>query len=123
LYPVKAKGASGLGIHLTLDLEGGVRLGPDAEYVSSKEDFSSREDKRELFRKSAEKLLGPLKSEDLIYDQCGIRPKLRAPHEDEEKDFVIGQDVPNLINLVGIESPGLTSALAIAERVVKLVDH
>ena len=115
IYPVKAKGDSGLGIHLTIDLNGGFRLGPDTEYVDSKDDFCSADHKLEKFRKAAEKLLGPLLAEQLEYDQCGIRPKLRARDEPAEKDFVISQDAPGLVNFVGIESPGLTSALAIAE--------
>ena len=121
IYPVKAKGAPGLGVHLTLDVDGGMRLGPDAEYVNSKEDFSSREDKKERFRKSAEKLFGPIRDDQLEYDQCGIRPKLRAPHETEEKDFVVSQDLFGFINLVGIESPGLTASMAIAEFVEKIL--
>lgn len=115
IYPVKAKGDSGLGIHLTIDLNGGFKLGPDTQYVDSKEDFGAAPDKLEKFRKAAEKLLGPLRAEQLEYDQCGIRPKLRSRHEPLEKDFIISRDTPRLINFIGIESPGLTSSLAIAE--------
>ncbi|MBI2606889.1 MAG: NAD(P)/FAD-dependent oxidoreductase, partial [Deltaproteobacteria bacterium] len=124
VYPVRAKGAAGLGIHLTLDLAGGMRLGPDSEYVTSKEDFSlspeKEAQKREKFRATAEKLFGPIALSQLEYDQCGLRPKLRAPDEREEKDFVISEDLPGFVNLVGIESPGLTAAMAIAEYAVAL---
>lgn len=120
VYPLKKPGAAGLGIHVTIDLAGGVRLGPDTEYVESKSDFSPREDKLEKFHSSASKLIPGLRKEDLFYDMVGIRPKLRAPHESEEKDFVISEDAPRFINLVGIESPGLTASLAIAEKVLAL---
>jgi len=118
IYPLKDAAAPGLGVHLTLDRHGGYRLGPDAYYINNKTDFSAPpEDKLEQFRRAAERLLGPIPPGQLSYDTCGIRPKLRAPDELEEKDFVIAEDVPGFFNLVGIESPGLTAALAIAERV------
>ncbi len=120
LYPVKDPASAGLGVHLTLDTAGRYKLGPDAEYVSRKDDFSSREDKLDAFHAAAEKLLGPVEKRRLAYDTCGIRPKLRGPHEAEEKDFVLAQDPPGLIHLIGIESPGLTAALALAERVAAL---
>ena len=68
------------------------------------------------FLAAARKLLGPrLTAVQLFYDQCGLRPKIWAPHETQEKDFVISEDKPGFFNFLGIESPGLTSALAIAE--------
>ncbi len=117
VYPVKGKNDAGLGVHLTMDLAGRFRLGPDAEYVSSKEDFSPAEHKIDKFHKAAVRLLGPMEKSRLSYDTCGLRPKLRSPTDPAEKDFVISQDLPALINLVGIESPGLTAAPAIAEYV------
>lgn len=121
VYPVKSKNDTGLGIHLTIDMSGSYKLGPDTEYVEGKCDFSPREEKREKFRKAAEKLLGPIAPEQLVYDQCGLRPKLRAPHEGAEKDFVIACDLPGFVNLIGIESPGLTSSMAIADEVAKFL--
>lgn len=122
IYPVRKKTDAGLGVHLTLDLAGGLRLGPDVELGKSKEDFSDRPELLERFRVAAEELLGTkISPEQLSYDTCGIRPKLRAPEDKEEKDFVISQDLPGLINLVGIESPGLTSSLAIAEYVDRML--
>ena len=117
VYPTKKPGAPGLGIHVTLDLAGFARLGPDAEYVASKTDYAPRPDKHEKFFEASKKLIPNLKREHLTYDMAGIRPKLRAQAEPAEKDFVISQDKPGLINLVGIESPGLTASVAIAERV------
>jgi L-2-hydroxyglutarate oxidase LhgO len=121
IYPVRRHGAAGLGVHLTLDLAGRCRLGPDVEPVARKDDFSPREDKLPSFLAAAVPLLGDLRPEQLAYDGCGLRPKLRTPGDAEEKDFVIAEDLPGFVNLVGIESPGLTAALAIAERVRALV--
>ncbi|MFH1018809.1 MAG: NAD(P)/FAD-dependent oxidoreductase [Pseudomonadota bacterium] len=117
IYPVKGKKDVGLGVHLTMDLAGKYRLGPDAEYVTSKEDFSPAEHKLERFLEATGRLLGPVSRSQMSYDTCGIRPKLRSPSDAEEKDFVISKDLPGLINLVGIDSPGLTAALAIGEYV------
>jgi len=121
IYPVKKKGAPGLGIHLTLDLAGRMRLGPDATYVAKKDDYSGGGGKEAEFAAAASRLLGPIAPEEIAYESSGIRPKLRAKHEAEEKDFVVSRDAPGLINLVGIESPGLTSALAIAALVESLL--
>ena len=121
IYPVRPRGAAGLGVHLTLDLAGRCRLGPDVEHVARKDDYAPREDKLPAFLAAARALLGDVKAEQLAYDGCGIRPKLRAPGESEEKDFVLSEDLPGFVNLLGIESPGLTAALALAERVQALV--
>jgi L-2-hydroxyglutarate oxidase LhgO len=121
VYPVRAPGAPGLGVHLTLDLAGAVRLGPDAEYVARRDDFSPAEHKLATFHAAAEALLGPLPADALAYDGCGVRPKLRAPGEPAERDFLLFTDPPGCVHLVGIESPGLTAALALAERVADLL--
>ncbi|HYR20652.1 MAG TPA: NAD(P)/FAD-dependent oxidoreductase [Myxococcales bacterium] len=121
VYPVRRRGAAGLGVHLTLDLAGGCRLGPDVEHVARKDDLSPREDKLPAFLAAARALLGDVRAEQLAYDGCGIRPKLRGPSDPDEKDFVVSEDLPGFVNLVGIESPGLTAALALAERVAALL--
>lgn len=121
IYPVKEKGSPGLGVHLTIDLSGNYRLGPDVEYLGSRTDFGPAEHKLEKFRQAAENLFGPVSAAQLSYDTCGIRPKLRAPDETKDGDFVVAQDLPGFVNLVGIESPGLTSALALAELVREML--
>jgi len=124
IYPVKKKSAPGLGVHLTLGLDGSYRLGPDVFFSESKEDFSPPlrlEEKRQAFFDSASKYLKDLKLENLEYDFCGLRPKLRAPQDSGEKDFVLSEDLPSFINLIGIESPGLTAARDLAQRVTKLL--
>lgn len=121
IYPVRPPGSPGLGVHLTLDLDGGVRLGPDAEYVADRDDLRPRPDKHAAFHAAAEALLGPIDPADLAYDGCGIRPKLRPPGDPRERDFVIHQGPRGCVHLLGIESPGLTAALALAEEVVGLL--
>jgi L-2-hydroxyglutarate oxidase LhgO len=120
VYPVPYKKAIGLGIHATIDLAGELRLGPDAEYVDSIE-YRVDPAKRGRFYKNAVTFLPFLEELDLTPDIAGIRPKLQGPGEDF-RDFIIQEETeagfPGLINLIGIESPGLTAALSIA-RLVK----
>lgn len=117
VYPVKDPASPGLGVHLTLDLEGGVRLGPDARYVAAKDDLAGGEERLEAFRAAASELLGPIEPGQLAHDGAAVRPKLRGPGDPAERDFVLAEDAPGLIDLVGIESPGLTAALDLADRV------
>jgi L-2-hydroxyglutarate oxidase LhgO len=123
IYPVPSAELSDLGIHITKDLAGGLRIGPDAEYVTNV-DYNVDEMKRQGFFDSASKYLKNLNISDLSPDTCGIRAKLQGPGQGF-RDFVIKHEsdkgLPGLINLVGIESPGLTSCLAIAEYVEKLL--
>jgi L-2-hydroxyglutarate oxidase LhgO len=119
VYPMKAPGSPGLGIHLTIDVDGRARLGPDVTWVDARDDYAPAEHKRDAFLAAARTLLRDVGDDDLAYDACGIRPKLRAPHEAEERDFVIALDAPSLVNLVGIESPGLTASLAVALEVAQ----
>lgn len=121
VYPSKKKNAPGLGVHLTIDLQGQCKLGPDVEFSDKKDDFSERPEKLMKFFESASKYIKNLKPEDLSYDTCGIRPKLRSPSDKAELDFVVKKENSGLINLIGIESPGLTSSLALAEKAVSLL--
>jgi L-2-hydroxyglutarate oxidase LhgO len=121
VYPIKDPGSPGLGIHLTLERGGGYRLGPDAEYVTRRDDFSGGSEKHALFLAAAQRLLGPLTADQLSHDGCGIRPKLRGPTDPEERDFVLEEDPPGCVQLVGIESPGLTACLDLADRVAAML--
>ena len=121
VYPVP--GQASLGIHVTPDLEGAIRLGPDEQYVDGI-DYGVDESKREGFYRSVRGFLPAIDIEDLSPDFAGVRPKLQAPGEGF-RDFVIshesGKGFLGLINLIGIESPGLTAALAIARKVAGIV--
>jgi L-2-hydroxyglutarate oxidase LhgO len=125
VYPVPAPQHEGLGVHATIDLGGRVRFGPDVEYVDVI-DYRVDEGKRDAFYESILKYLPGLRRESLSPDMCGIRPKLQGPGEDI-RDFVIREEsrlgLPRWVNLVGIESPGLTACLAIAKHVTAIVQQ
>ncbi len=123
VYPVPSKNKEGLGTHATIDLGGRVRFGPDVEYIPAV-DYKLDETKRNGFYESIKKYLPSVKLEHLQPDMCGIRPKLQGPG-DTYKDFIIQEETDKgylgLINLIGIESPGLTACLPIADHVATLV--
>jgi len=121
IYPIPDKAHDSLGIHLSFDQGGNVRLGPSAEWVDGrKEDYTVQEDDLEMFYTAGERYLPVLDREDLSPDFAGIRPKLAAPGR-EPSDFYIRHEQdsghPGWINLIGIDSPGLTAAIAIGEEV------
>jgi len=124
VYPVPSEGRVGLGIHATIDLAGRVRFGPDVEYVD-RIDYAVDEGKGVFFREAVRSYLPSIVHAALEPDQCGIRPKLQGPGE-PFRDFVIREEsdsgLPGLINLIGIESPGLTASPALAEHVASLVE-
>lgn len=122
VYPLPA--GPGLGIHLTRDLGGQVRAGPDTEYVDGM-DYDVDETKAESFAQAIARYLPGIAAHHLRPDYAGIRPTLRGPGEGfRDFLFVDGTEhgMPGLLSLLGIESPGLTCALAIAEHVAKTVD-
>ena len=121
IYPVPVH--AGLGIHLTLDLGGMLRAGPDTEYiVEPRYDIDPR--KAQPFADAVRRYFPGVSADDLQPDYAGIRPKLQGLGQ-PVRDFVIEEasahGVPGLINLLGIESPGLTASEAIAERVAALL--
>lgn len=123
VYPVPAKEKTSLGVHLTLDLAGRIRLGPDAKYIN-KIDYSIDETGKHNFLMSARKLIPDLEESEISPESAGIRPKLQGPG-DPVRDFIIKHEtdngLPGFINLIGIESPGLTSSPAIGEYVKEMV--
>lgn len=122
IYPVPE--AAGLGIHLTLDLGGQARFGPDVEWVDSPDDLVVDPSRSESFYAEIRKYWPALADGALVPDYAGIRPKIQAPGE-PSRDFLIqgplDHGVPGLVNLFGIESPGLTSSLAIGRHASQLV--
>ncbi len=123
IYPPPLPELEGLGIHITKTLDGRLRLGPNAVYVE-KEDYSVDQAHALEFYRAAKKILPLIELEDLEPEMAGIRPKLSGRGEGF-RDFVICEESPKgrpgLINLVGIESPGLTASLAIAKRVSAII--
>jgi L-2-hydroxyglutarate oxidase LhgO len=122
VYPVPRPKGHSLGIHAGLDLAGNLRFGPDEHYMQkSLVDYDVDESQKQTFFESVSKYLPAVQLEDFYPDTAGIRPKLQG-EDDDFKDFVIKEETASglegFINLVGIESPGLTAAPAIA-RIVK----
>ena len=120
IYPLPSK--LGLGIHSVLQLDGSVSFGPDAYYV---DEISYEIDKNNLenFHASINEYLD-INKDELFVDYSGVRPKPFGPN-DEPSDFVIKNEAlagfPNFINLIGIESPGLTCSLAIGKYVCNIL--
>ena len=123
VYPVPPAGRDTLGVHVCIDLQGQLRLGPDFEPVAREEDYGVDPGRVADFLAGARRFLPFLEADDLSPAFSGLRPKIDT--DDPFADFVLQRedgDLEGLVNLVGIDSPGLTSAPALAERVAALVD-
>jgi L-2-hydroxyglutarate oxidase LhgO len=118
IYPVPQ--AAGLGVHLTLDLAGQAKFGPDVQWTDSPMDLVVDPQRGEGFYAEVRKYWPDLPNGALSAAYAGIRPKINGPNE-TSRDFVMSgpsqHGVAGLVNLMGIESPGLTSCLAIGEAV------
>ena len=120
VYPVPPKDGSGLGVHITPTVNGGILLGPSADYIDNRHDTGNTLPVLGQLEQEALALVPALNGVPTIKTYSGVRPKLSGPGQSVTfRDFVIEQadDAPGFINLVGIESPGLTAAPAIAEYV------
>jgi L-2-hydroxyglutarate oxidase LhgO len=135
VYPTP--GTIGLGIHLTRLWDGTLLVGPDARPVLDKDDYRplpvlnpegglshGAEDFIRFFA-SAQSYFPSLEKSDFRLAHCGIRPSLRAPGETGFRDFRIARDpnAPQVIHLVGIDSPGLTAAPAIGRHVADMIEE
>lgn len=122
IYPVPE--GAGLGVHLTLDLGGQAKFGPDVQWVDSPDDLVVDPARGNSFYAEVRKYWPALQDGALSPGYAGIRPKLK-PAQDGSSDFVIQgpavHGVKGLVHLFGIESPGLTSSLAIAQQVMQLL--
>jgi L-2-hydroxyglutarate oxidase LhgO len=122
IYPMAGHGF--LGVHVTIDLGGQARFGPDIEWIDCI-DYSFNNAREPLFYEAIRRYYPALKDGALQPGYTGIRPKISGPNE-PAADFVIqgpkDHGIRGLVNLYGIESPGLTASLAIGEDVVNLVD-
>jgi L-2-hydroxyglutarate oxidase LhgO len=119
IYPLPEGG--GLGVHITADLSGARRAGPDAEFVDTI-DYQVDASRTERFAEAVARYLPGIRPEHLTPDYSGVRPKLVGP-EGGFADFVVTQppSQPGVVHLIGIESPGLTAALAIGAHVAEML--
>jgi L-2-hydroxyglutarate oxidase LhgO len=122
IYPAPEpdKHLAGLGVHLTIDLGGQAKFGPDVQWTEDPADYEVDPARGDAFYAEVRRYWPALPDGALLPGYSGIRPKISGPNE-AAADFAVqgpqAHGVPGLVNLFGIESPGLTSALAIAERV------
>ncbi|PYH41407.1 Vps52-domain-containing protein [Aspergillus saccharolyticus JOP 1030-1] len=129
VYPAVTKSQAGLGIHLTLDMGGQIRFGPDAEWVDSPDDLAPNPERLQPALPLIKRYLPNVDVNAISVSYCGIRPKLNRNsgssfgQAKEWQDFVIQEEegFPGFVNLLGIESPGLTSSLAIGKRVKEML--
>ena len=119
IYPVPVPG--GLGVHITLDLAGQARFGPDVEWIETV-DYAVDPRRGDKFYDAVRRYWPGLRDGALQPDYAGIRPKISGPDE-PAADFVVqgpaAHGIPGLVNLYGIESPGLTSSLPLADEAVR----
>ena len=106
---------------MTLELDGAIRLGPDAKWVDHEEPGSPPEPLEADFHTHAASLLGEIGEGRLSWDGCGVRPKLFRDTGEVEEDFVVARHLDTSWHLLGVESPGLTSALALGALVAEEV--
>jgi glycerol-3-phosphate dehydrogenase len=123
IYPVPPRGDSFLGVHITPTLEGNVLLGPSSEAVPDKTDTATTRAVMDKLKAEALALVPGLARFPFIHAYAGLRPKLSGPDGSALADFIIEESPlrPGWINLVGIESPGLTAAPAIAVRTADMI--
>jgi 2-hydroxyglutarate dehydrogenase len=129
IYPAPTPGLGGLGTHLTLDMGGRMRFGPDVEWVDRPDDLAPTSDPERFAMavKSIKSFLPGVDEKELALDYAGIRPKLQRMGAVGSgkgfQDFYIEKEdgFEGFVNLLGIESPGLTSSLAIAEEVHRIM--
>ncbi|MCF7792999.1 MAG: NAD(P)/FAD-dependent oxidoreductase [Candidatus Cloacimonetes bacterium] len=124
IYPLPDPRGISLGIHLTINLMGEVRFGPSAYYVDEL-DYMMDDTHKDDFIKAIQRYID-IDPETLHPDDAGIRPKLQAENDDF-RDFYIEDEsekgYPNFINCIGIESPGLTASMSIAQEIKELIDN
>jgi len=123
IYPVPPKVAGVLGVHLTPTLEGNILIGPTAEFICNREAPATTKEKIKQLIDGAKQLLPKIPLNQIIYAFSGVRSKITPPEEKDSRDFIIQEDLRNFFNLIGIESPGLTSAPAIAKMVVQMIEQ
>jgi L-2-hydroxyglutarate oxidase LhgO len=127
IYPVPHPNMEGIGIHVTIDMGGGVKLGPDVKYLESNVyDYKLTPSKQDSFYKSAKKFLPFLEFNDLAPEMAGIRPKIQKPGEPQRDYYLMEESnngYPGFINLIGMESPALTSSISIAKYVSGLINN
>jgi len=127
IYPAPVPGHGGLGTHLTLDMGGRIRFGPDLQWINSPTDYVASDEHLVAAIEEIKQYLPGIDTSSIAVDYCGIRPKLSGSGANIAgkgfQDFLIRKEhgFTGFVNLLGVESPGLTCSLAIAEMVEELL--
>jgi glycerol-3-phosphate dehydrogenase len=123
IYPIPKKELGVLGIHITPTIDGNILLGPSADYIEDLNDKKTTKEKMKTIFLKAKEIIPSLPDTSVINAYAGIRCKISSLEEGGWADFRIGEskNTSGLINLVGIESPGLTASPAIAKEIVNIV--
>ncbi len=124
IYPVPHPEEGGLGIHLTPTVDGNILIGPSNEYIEEREDYAVTRPIINQLCREAQQFLPTISPKYFITNYAGVRAKQTPPSQGGYRDFVIEESpiVPHMINLIGIESPGLTAAQPIAGKVVAIIN-
>ena len=121
VYPVPPADCNVLGVHLTTTMEGNILVGPSAEFISDKDDTKTTREVMDQLIREVRELLPSFPDKGVIKSYSGVRCKLRDRNGKEMTDFVIEEEPEGFINLMGIESPGLTGSPAIANMVREMI--
>jgi glycerol-3-phosphate dehydrogenase len=123
IYPVPVKELGVLGVHITPTIEGNILLGPSAEFIDDSNDKRTTKEMMKTLFSEAKEILPTLPEKAVINAYSGIRCKLASPEQGGSADYRIeeSKQTPGFINLLGIESPGLTAAPAIAKEITKMI--
>lgn len=119
IYPTPIKQKEVLGIHITPTIDGNVLIGPSAEFIDNIDDLGTTEETMNLLIKKAREIIPTIPNNQVINSYSGLRCKTASQEAEGWSDFIIGESkkINGLINLIGIESPGLTAAPAIAKEI------
>lgn len=123
IYPVPPKKLGVLGVHITPTIEGNILIGPSAEFIDDSDDKRTTKEMTKVLFDEAKEIIPSLPEKAVINAYSGVRCKLASPDEGGWADYRIeeSKQTPGLINLIGIESPGLTATPAIAKEVTKII--
>ena len=125
IYPVPDKERGVLGVHLTPTIEGNILVGPSAEFIDDLDDKRTTKETMKTLFNEAKEIIPTLPNNAVINAYAGIRCKLASPEKGGWADYHIEESkkTSGLINLLGIESPGLTAAPAIAKEIMQMISH
>jgi glycerol-3-phosphate dehydrogenase len=125
IYPIPDMEKGVLGIHITPTIDGNILLGPSAEFIDNEDDTSTSEEKMKLILNEAKEIIPSLTKKLIINSYSGVRCKLKSLENGGLEDFRIeeSKNTSGLINLLGIESPGLTAAPAIAKEIINIIKN